>query len=87
MKDEITRSWKDNAITIGMAGRGVEAILMLKQELGMSIPKKQKFLINHAIDNIVHAIWRLTTREKKYKEFKKEYLEVMEAKMKEESES
>ena len=87
MKDEITRSWKDNAITISMAGRGVEAILMLKQELGMSIPKKQKNLINHAIDDIVHAIWRLTTREKKYKEFKKEYLEVMEVKMKEELES
>lgn len=87
MKDEITRSWKDNAITIGMAGKGVAAILMLKQELGTSITRNQKFLINHAIDNVVHTVWRLTTREKKYKEFKKDYLEAMEYKMKEELES
>ena len=75
---EITRTWsvKDLAYTIGLANRGVKGLLTLKNGLGECTQERQEWLIDHAIDDITHAIWRLSKREKSYEQFKQIYLEM-----------
>jgi hypothetical protein len=78
MKETIERTWskKDFCMTIGLANRGVKGLLTLKNGLGDYTQERQEWLIDHAIDDVVHAIWRLSKREKPYKQFKQEYLEM-----------
>lgn len=73
----IERTWskKDFAETIGLACRGVKGLLTMKNGLKDYTQERQAWLIDRAIDDVVHAIWRLSKREKPYKQFKKEYLE------------
>ena len=75
---EITRTWsvKDLAYTIGLANRGVKGLLTLKNGLKDYTQERQEWLIDHAIDDVIHAIWRLSKREKPYEQFKREYLEM-----------
>lgn len=77
----IERTWskKDFAMTIGLANRGVKGLLTLKNGLGDHSKERQEWLIDHAIDDVVRAIWRLSRREKPYKQFKQEYLEMQTA--------
>ena len=74
---EITRTWnvKDFACTIGLADRGVKGLLTLKNGLEKDTQERQAWLIDHAINDITRAIWRLSKREKPYEQFKQEYLE------------
>ena len=78
---EITRTWtvRDFAFTVGLVNRGVRYLQTLKNGLGDFTKERQELLINHAIDDAVHAIWRLSKREKPYEQFKKEYLEMQTA--------
>ena len=79
MKNEmIERKWsmKDFAYTLGLAHHGVKSLLILKNGLGDYTQERQEWLIDHAIDDVVHAIWRLSKREKPYKQFKQESLEM-----------
>lgn len=79
MKNEmIERKWskKDFCMTIGLANRGVKGLLTLKNGLGDYTQERQEWLIDHAINDMVHAIWRLSKREKPYEQFKQEYLEM-----------
>lgn len=77
----IERTWskKDFAMTIGLANRGVRYLQTLKNGLGDFTKERQERLVDHAIDDVVHAIWRLSKREKSYEQFKKEYLETQTA--------
>ena len=87
MKNEmIERTWskKDFQHTIGRATTGVRALLTLKNRLE---DYTQEWLFDRAIDDVICVIWKLTASKKKYKEFRKDYLEAMDAKMKEELES
>ena len=78
---EITRTWsvKDFTCTIGLANRGVKGLLTLKNGVGIYTQERQEWLIDHVIDDVTRAIWRLSKREKPYEQFKKEYLETQTA--------
>lgn len=77
----IERTWtvRDFAFTVGLVNRGVRYLQTLKNGLGEYTQERQEWLIDHAIDDAVHAIWRLSKREKSYEQFKKEYLETQTA--------
>ena len=90
MKNEmIERTWskKEYQHTIGRATTGVRALLTLKNRLEDYTKERQEGLINLAINDVIRVIWKLTASKKKYKEFRKDYLEALEEKMKNESES
>ena len=73
----IERTWtvRDFACTIGLVSRGVKYLQTIKNGFGDFTQERQERLIDHAIEDITHAIWRLSKREKPYEQFKKEYLE------------
>lgn len=84
--DEKTWSEKEYQHTIGLATKAVEALFNLNVEL---IPKidELRLLTDGALDDIVRVIWILHECKKEYWVFKREFLEAIEVKMKEELES
>ena len=77
----IERTWtvRDFEFTIGLVNRGVRYLQTLKNGLGDYTQERQEWLIDHAIDDMIHTIWRLSNKEKPYKQFKQEYLETQTA--------
>ena len=84
--DEKTWSEKEYQHTIGLATKAVEALFNLNVELTPKIDEL-RLLTDGALDDIVRVIWILHECKKEYWVFKREFLEAMEVKMKEELES
>lgn len=84
--DEKTWSEKEYQHTIGLATKAVEALFNLNVELTPKIDEL-RLLTDGALDDIVRVIWILHECKKEYWVFKREFLEAIEVKMKEESES
>lgn len=84
--DEKTWSEKEYQHTIGLATKAVEALFNLNVELTPKIDEL-RLLTDGALDDIVRVIWILHECKKEYWVFKREFLEAIEVKMKEELES
>ena len=84
--DEKTWSEKEYQHTIGLATKAVEALFNLNVELTPKIDEL-RLLTDGALDDIVRVIWILHECKKEYWIFKREFLEAIEVKMKEELES
>lgn len=84
--DEKTWSEKEYQHTIGLATKAVEALFNLNVELTPKIDEL-RLLTDGALDDIVRVIWILHECKKEYWVFKREFLEAIKAKMKEELES
>ena len=84
--DEKTWSEKEYQHTIGLATKAVEALFNLNVELTPKIDEL-RLLTDGALDDIVRVIWILHECKKEYWVFKREFLEAIEVKMKEEMES
>ena len=91
IKKTVERTWseKEYQRMIGLATNAVKALLALKQKEAEPTPKivELELLTNCALDDIIRVIWRLTKSEKTYGTFKRDFLEALEEKMKNELES
>lgn len=84
--DEKTWSEKEYQHTIGLATKAVKALFNLNVELTPKIDEL-RLLTDGALDDIVRVIWILHECKKEYWVFKREFLEAIEVKTKEELES
>lgn len=84
--DEKTWNEKEYQHTIGLATKAVEALFNLNVELTPKIDEL-RLLTDGALDDIVRVIWILHECKKEYWVFKREFLETIEVKTKEELES
>ena len=87
--DEKTWSEKEYQHTIGLATKAVKALLVMEQKEKEFFPRIEEVEISTygAIDDVIRIIWILHECKKEYWVFKREFLEAIEVKMKEELES